>query len=426
MWTPCAEILHMPRSIGSGPAATATGGRCGGRYRYGAIRSASTAYATSCSSPPKAHSPSSTSPVVTSPAGRPTCKSRPKCGAYGRCSTPMCPTAWCFPAVTGVATRSTSPASWRVRSPTQRTPFVPCCAAACCPAVRPSRGADVAPCGRGAFPNCRIGCWAPCSHRAPRRTGMTEVLATLYATTPGTSLHLDGDALRIVHPDRPGRHLVPLVRPDHIVAWNGVDLSDDLIHRCAADGRSVTWLTRNGRFLARATGPQTRNPLLRLAQFRAYDNPERRLAIARAVVAGKLHNYRQLLLRSARGLTGTRQAELRDLGARHAQALTDLADAPSLSEVLGIEGNAARGYFQAMPTLAPSAVSGRTRRPPLAPVNCLLSFCYGMLRVAVHGALEQVGLDPFVGYLHGIRPGKPALALDLMEELRPLLVDRLV
>jgi len=255
---------------------------------------------------------------------------------------------------------------------------------------------------------------------------MTEVLATLYATTPGTSLHLDGDALRIVHPDRPGRHLVPLVRLDHIVAWNGVDLSDDLIHRCAADGRSVTWLTRNGRFLARATGPQTGNPLLRLAQFRAYDNPERRLAIARAVVAGKLHNYRQLLLRSARDLTGTRQAELRDLGARHAQALTDLADAPSLSEVLGIEGNAARGYFQALPTLAPSAVSGRTRRPPLDPVNCLLSFGYGMLRVAVHGALEQVGLDPFVGYLHGIRPGKPALALDLMEELRPLLVDRLV
>src|SRR3954468_20228938 len=85
---------------------------------------------------------------------------------------------------------------------------------------------------------------------------MTELLNTLYATTPGTSLHLDGDAMRIVHPDKPGRHLLPLVRIDHIVAWNGVDLSDDLIHRCAADGRSVTWLTRNGRFLARTSGPR--------------------------------------------------------------------------------------------------------------------------------------------------------------------------
>lgn len=255
---------------------------------------------------------------------------------------------------------------------------------------------------------------------------MTELLATLYATTPGTSLHLDGDALRIVHPERPGRHLVPLVRVDHIVAWNGVDLSDDLIHRCAADGRSVTWLTRNGRFLARTTGPQTGNPMLRLAQFRAYDNPESRLVIARAIVAGKLHNHRQLLLRTARDVTGSRQAQLRDLADGHAQGLSGLATAASLSEVLGIEGNAARGYFQALPVIAPSATSGRTRRPPLDPVNCLLSFGYGMLRVAVHGALEQVGLDPFLGYLHGVRPGKPALALDLMEELRPLLVDRLV
>ena len=256
--------------------------------------------------------------------------------------------------------------------------------------------------------------------------GITELLATLYATTPGTTLHLDGDALRVVHPERPGRHLVPLVRIDHIVAWNGVDLSDDLIHRCAADGRSVTWVTRNGRFLARTTGPQNGNPLLRLAQFRAYEAPERRLAIARAVVAGKLHNYRQLVLRSARDLTGTRQAHLRELADNHAQGLVDLGTATTLSQVMGIEGNAARGYFQALPVLAPAASVGRSRRPPRDPVNCLLSFGYGMLRVAVHGALEQVGLDPFLGYLHGIRAGKPALALDLMEELRPLLVDRMV
>ncbi|MFC6094939.1 type I-C CRISPR-associated endonuclease Cas1c [Saccharothrix lopnurensis] len=255
---------------------------------------------------------------------------------------------------------------------------------------------------------------------------MTELLRTLFATTPGTSLHLDGDALRIAHPDKPGRHLLPLVRLDHIVAWNGVSLTDDLLHRCAADGRSITWVTRNGRFLARTSGPHTGNPHLRLAQVRIHDNPEPRLHLAKSFIAGKLHNYRQLLLRAARDTTEARQQRLRDTAQDHAQALTQLAEATTLSQTLGIEGQAARTYFQALDQLAPGVATGRTRRPPTDPVNCLLSFGYGMLRVSVQGALEQVGLDPFIGYLHGIRPGKPALALDLMEELRPLLVDRLV
>ncbi|HKS48295.1 MAG TPA: type I-C CRISPR-associated endonuclease Cas1c [Amycolatopsis sp.] len=255
---------------------------------------------------------------------------------------------------------------------------------------------------------------------------MTELLRTLYVTTPGTSLRLDGDALRVAHPDRPGRHLLPLVRLDHIVAWNGVALSDDLVHRCAADGRSVTWVTRNGRFLARTSGAQNGNPHVRLAQFRAYEDPARRLMLAKSFVAGKLHNYRQLLLRAARDVSGTRQCRLREMAERHAQALADLAQARQLAEVLGIEGRAARDYFQGLDELVPGVAIGRTRRPPTDTINCLLSFGYGMLRVAVHGALEQVGLDPYLGYLHGIRSGKPALALDLMEELRPLLVDRLV
>ena len=255
---------------------------------------------------------------------------------------------------------------------------------------------------------------------------MSELLNTMYVTTPGTSLHLDGDAMRVVHPERPGRHLVPLVRVDHVVAWNGVDLSDDLLHRCAADGRSVTWVTRNGRFLGRVSGPQTGNPLLRLAHFRAYEDRDRRLTIARSMVAGKLHNYRQLLLRAARDATGSRQDRLRDIADKHGTALGELATAGTLSEVLGMEGRAARDYFQGLDMLAPGVAGGRTRRPPMDPVNCLLSFGYGMLRVAVHGALEQVGLDPYLGYLHGVRSGKPALALDLMEEFRPLLVDRLV
>lgn len=255
---------------------------------------------------------------------------------------------------------------------------------------------------------------------------MAELLNTLFVTTPGTSLHLDGDAVRIVHPDRPGRHLLPLVRLDHVVAWNGVTLTDDLLYRCAADGRSITWVTRNGRFLARVGGPQGGNPALRLAQYRAHDQPEHRLNLAKRFVAGKLHNYRQLVLRAARDQKGQRQAGLRHVAERHALALSELREAGSLTEVLGIEGRAAREYFQALGLLSPHATPGRVRRPATDLVNCLLSFGYGMLRVSVHGALEHVGLDPYIGYLHGVRPNKPSLALDLMEELRPLLVDRLV
>jgi CRISPR-associated protein Cas1 len=255
---------------------------------------------------------------------------------------------------------------------------------------------------------------------------MTELLRTLFITTPGTSLHLEKDTVRIYHPDKPGRNILPLLRIDHIVVWNGVDVSDDLIMRCADDARGVTWLSRNGRFLARVSGAQSGNPVLRLEQTRAYDSEQRRLSIARAVVAGKLQNYRQLLLRAARDYSEPRRSEIREVAEHHGEAIVAAGTASTLTELLGIEGNAARGYFEALPLLTSHAPPRRTRRPPKDAFNCLLSFGYGMLRTAVVGALEQVGLDPYIGYLHGVRSGKPSLALDLMEEFRPLLVDRLV
>lgn len=255
---------------------------------------------------------------------------------------------------------------------------------------------------------------------------MTELLRTLFVTTPGTSLHLDGDTVRIHHPERPGRNVLPLVRIEQLVVWKGVDVSNDLLLRCSADNRGVTWLSRNGRFLGRVGGTQLGNPALRLEQVRAHDNPQRRLDIARAMVAGKLQNYRQLLLRIARDAEPARQSTIRELATAHADSLATTGTADSLTDLLGIEGAAARLYFQNMPLLARGVSAGRTRRPPEDPFNCALSFGYGMLRVAVVGALEQIGLDPYIGYLHGVRSGKPSLALDLMEELRPLLVDRFV
>ena len=258
---------------------------------------------------------------------------------------------------------------------------------------------------------------------------MTELLSTLYVQTPGTSLHLDGDTVRIYQPEQEGRRLLPLVRIDHVVLFGGVSITDELLLRCADDGRSVSWLTGMGRLRARITGPVRGNPLLRQAQHRAADAPEHRLALSVAVVAGKIHNSRQVLLRSARDTSGHRQVALRATAELLANRLALLADVRSPAEVLGVEGIAARDYFAALPYLVPIAKEwaavGRNRRPATDPVNCLLSFLYGMLRVAVHGALEQVGLDPYIGFLHGVRPGKPALALDLMEEFRPLLVDRL-
>jgi CRISP-associated protein Cas1 len=257
---------------------------------------------------------------------------------------------------------------------------------------------------------------------------VTELLNTLYVQTEGTSLHLDGDTVRVYHPEQSGRKILPLARIDHIVLFGGVTITQELMLRCADDQRSVSWLTGFGRLRARLGGPVAGNPLLRQAQHRAHENPDNRLAIAQRMVAGKIHNTRQVLLRAARDITGNRQALLRAAAQQQADVLTTVGQTTDLDALLGAEGTAARSYFAAFPAMSVHAGKTflRTRRPPTDPLNCLLSFLYGMLRVTVHGALEHVGLDPYIGYLHGIRPGKPALALDLMEEFRPLLADRLV
>jgi CRISPR-associated protein Cas1 len=256
---------------------------------------------------------------------------------------------------------------------------------------------------------------------------MTELLNTLYVQTPGTSLHLDGDTVRVYHPDQDGRRILPLVRIDQVVLFGGVTMTDELMLRCADDRRPVSWMTGFGRFRARLSGPVAGNPLLRRAQHRAYEDPEQRLTIAQRMVAGKIHNCRQVLLRSARDSAGPKQALMRTAAQRQAELLPEIGQAADLDVLLGLEGSAARVYFGAFPALCAASPDPflRSRRPPADRVNCLMSFLYGMLRVAVHGALEQAGLDPYIGYLHGVRPSKPSLALDMMEEFRPLLADRL-
>jgi CRISPR-associated protein Cas1 len=259
---------------------------------------------------------------------------------------------------------------------------------------------------------------------------MNLLLNTLYVTQQGCYLHLDHETLRI---EKEGETLkrIPLHHLGALTVFGNVLISPQLIARLLSEGKTIAFLTSHGRFAGRLTGPLSGNVLLRRAQHAALDDPLRTLAIARCFVAGKLQNCRQLLLRSARESAGeTAQAALRASAGEHGELLKPLEAAPDLGTVRGIEGAAARSYFAAFNHMVKAQAEefrfdGRERRPPRDRMNALLSFLYALLRGDCAAALEAVGLDPQVGYLHALRPGRPALALDLMEELRPVLADKL-
>ncbi len=260
---------------------------------------------------------------------------------------------------------------------------------------------------------------------------MKDILNTLYVTTERAYLHLEHDTIRMeVKSETPMR--MPLLHLGSIVCFGDILISPALIHRCAEDGRTIVLLDRNGHFKARIEGPTSGNVLLRQAQHSANSDQERTLSIARNIAAGKVQNCRQVLLRAGRESdNGGEQRLLEVAVTTHANALRRLEQHTFIDAVRGSEGDAARSYFQVFGTMVREdreafTPNGRTRRPPLDRMNALLSFLYTLLRNDCVGAIEGVGLDPQVGYLHTLRPGRPALALDLMEELRPILADRLV
>ena len=260
---------------------------------------------------------------------------------------------------------------------------------------------------------------------------MTVLLNTLYVTTPEAYLRLEGETVCVMV-EKEKRLQVPMHHLGGIVCFGDVMLSPALLGRCMADGRSVVWLERGGRFQARVEGPVNGNILLRQAQYRTADNPEKTLELVRGFLAGKLRNSRTTLLRGARDsqTEGDKSALVQNarLIAGH---LRKLPHATDLDALRGEEGNSARIYFQSFRYLMRDRIreefvfEARTRRPPLDYVNCLLSFLYALLRNDCIAALTATGLDPFVGYLHVERPNRPSLALDLMEEFRPVLADRL-
>lgn len=259
---------------------------------------------------------------------------------------------------------------------------------------------------------------------------MRELLNSLYLLTQGTSLHLDHDAV-VVRLAEAAPVRLPLLRLEALVCFGRVNVSPSLIHRCAEDGRAVVWLDRGGRFKCRAVGPVGGNVLLRRAQHLHLDDSARTLALGQQFVAAKIQNSRQVLMRGSReAKTAAQRSGLARTADHLSIGLSSLGDTADLNQVRGIEGESARSYFASFPALIRTenpffAFQGRSKRPPRDAVNALLSFLYTLLRNEVAAALEGVGLDPQVGYLHSLRPGRPALALDLMEELRPVVADRL-
>lgn len=253
-----------------------------------------------------------------------------------------------------------------------------------------------------------------------------QLLNTLYVTLPDAYLRLDNDTLRI-EVERETRLQIPLHHLTSVVCLGNVGFSTPLAHRLADEGIALVLLDANGRFKARLEGSVSGNILLRQAHHTKALDPAFALETARAIVAGKIKNARHVLLRGAREAKNEDDARQLTRGADDlAAALRGLPVAATLDEVRGIEGDAARRYFERITLLVrPDAretfkMDGRTRRPPRDRFNALLSFLYSMWMNDCRSAVEAAGLDPQLGFLHAVRPGRAALALDLMEEFRPL------
>lgn len=254
---------------------------------------------------------------------------------------------------------------------------------------------------------------------------------TLYVTTPDAYLSLDGENVVI---QKGGAELrrVPLHNLDGIAAFGYTGASPALMGACAGRGIALTFLSMHGRFLARVCGAERGNVLLRKEQYRVSDNEEKSTAIAKSIITGKLFNSRWVIERAARDYSMRLDTDKLKRASRSiAESLERLQDASSPDEIRGIEGKAAICYFSVFDDLILQQKEqfffrSRSRRPPLDNVNALISFVYTLLAHDTASALETVGLDPYVGFMHSERPGRISLALDMMEEFRSVVADRFV
>jgi CRISPR-associated protein Cas1 len=245
---------------------------------------------------------------------------------------------------------------------------------------------------------------------------MQQLLNTLFVMTEGSYLRLEHETVR-VEQEGETRLQVPLHHLGSFVLFGNVMVSPFLLHKCAEEGRAVVLLDRNGRFRCRMVGKVSGNVLLR--------------GVARNLVAGKLQNARQVLLRGAREAHAAEAAEALHRAAElHGRGIERVGASSDVDFIRGIEGESAKVYFDTLDRMVTEnrdafRMTGRNRRPPRDPMNALLSFLYVLLLNDCVSAVEGVGLDPQMGFFHVMRPGRPSLGLDLMEELRPILADRL-
>jgi len=260
---------------------------------------------------------------------------------------------------------------------------------------------------------------------------MKKYLNTLFVTTQGAYLSKEGETV-VVSIEKETKLQVPIHTLSGIVCFGQVAMSPFLMGFCAENNVAVSFLTEYGRFLASIRGKVCGNVLLRREQYRKADDENFCQQITKSFLAGKFANGRAVLRRSLRD-----HKEKMDFSAVEASAsrltyaLGQLERDYTLDELRGLEGDSAHSYFSVFDHLIVSQkedfkFAERNRRPPLDNVNCLLSFIYTLMMHDIRSALETVGLDPSVGFLHRDRPGRSSLALDMMEEFRPFLADRLV
>jgi CRISPR-associated protein Cas1 len=256
------------------------------------------------------------------------------------------------------------------------------------------------------------------------------MLNTLYVTTQGAYLNKEGETV-VVNIERETKLRLPIHTLSSIVCFGQVTCSPFLLGHCAENDVSVSFMTGYGKFLARVLGPVSGNVLLRREQYRQADDLKASARLARMFVLGKVSNSRTVLNRAMRDHAARIPAGgMEKAISQFSKVARKLLHEEDLDNIRGIEGRAANDYFSLFDDLIVSqkvdfVFAGRNRRPPLDRVNCLLSFLYSLLCHDARSALETVGLDPAVGFLHRDRPGRMSLALDLMEEFRPVLGDRL-
>ena len=260
---------------------------------------------------------------------------------------------------------------------------------------------------------------------------MRKLLNTLYVTQSDAFLALDGENI-VIRKDGTELMRLPLHNLEGIVTFGYTGASPALMGACASRNIDLSFLTPSGRFLARVAGETRGNVLLRHRQHQIYDNEQESLAIAKNMIAGKIYNERWVLERALRDHEmRVDVACLKDASLSLKQLIIGVYSCVELEQLRGIEGSAAERYFGVIDHLVLQnkeffAFHGRNRRPPLDPINALLSFVYVLLAKESTSALESVGLDPYMGFLHRGRPGRASLAMDLMEEFRPAVADRFV